>query len=136
MTVSYEHDVARAAFGVVSAVFTSLGRYLLCLDENFRVVHASPTMRELLNGDAFGPLEGRPVADLLGKDLFGTDAAMRDALLAGERREGWRALLQTTQGIRPLAITAAPRGWRIWSMKSASPWASAVVRAVLSPYET
>jgi DNA-binding NtrC family response regulator len=108
MTVSYEHDVARAAFGVVSAVFTSLGRYLLCLDENFRVVHASPTMRELLNGDAFGPLEGRPVADLLGKDLFGTDAAMRDALLAGERREGWRALLQTTQGIRPLAITAAP----------------------------
>ena len=108
MTVSLEHDVARASFGLVSAVFTSLGRHLLCLDENFRVLHASPSMRELLGGETFGPLEGRPVADLLGKDLFGQDAPLRDALLSGERREGWRALLHTTQGIRPLAITAAP----------------------------
>jgi len=108
MSVSYEHDVARASFGIVSAVFQSLGRHLLCLDENFRVLHASPSMRELLGGEAFGPLEGRPVADLLGKELFGPGAAMRDALLGGERREGWRALLQTAQGIRPLAITAAP----------------------------
>jgi DNA-binding NtrC family response regulator len=108
MTVTYEHDVARAAFGVVSAVFSSLGRHLLCLDENFRVLHASPSMRELFGGETFGPLEGRPVADLLGKELFGPGAPLRDALLAGERREGWRALIQTTQGITPLAITAAP----------------------------
>jgi DNA-binding NtrC family response regulator len=108
MTVSTEHDVARATFGVVTAVFTSLGRHLLCLDENFRVVHASAGIRELVGGETFGPLEGRPVADILGKELFGPGATMRDALLAGERREGWRALLQTTQGIRPLAITAAP----------------------------
>jgi DNA-binding NtrC family response regulator len=108
MTVSLEHDVARASFGLVSAVFTSLGRHLLCLDENFRVLHASPSMRELLGGETYGPLEGRPVADLLGKDLFGQDAPLRDALLSGERREGWRALLHTAQGIRPLAITAAP----------------------------
>jgi DNA-binding NtrC family response regulator len=108
MTVIGEHDVARASFGLVSAVFTSLGRSLLCLDENFRVLHASPGVRDLLGGETFGPLERRPVADLLGKDLFGPDAPLRDALLAGERREGWRALLHTAQGIRPLAISAAP----------------------------
>lgn len=108
MSLMYEHDVSRATFGVVSAIFSSLGRHLLCLDENFRVIHASPSMRELLGSDTFGPLEGRPVADILGKDLFGPGGPMRDALLAGERREGWRALIHTTQGIRPLAITAAP----------------------------
>lgn len=104
----YEHDVSRATFGVVSAIFASLGRHLLCLDENFRTLHASPSLRELLGSETIGPLEGRPVADILGKDLFGPGGPMRDALLAGERREGWRALIQTAHGIRPLAVTAAP----------------------------
>jgi transcriptional regulator with PAS, ATPase and Fis domain len=108
MSVVYEPELARLALGAVSAVFNSLGRYLLCLDDSFRVVYASPEMRELLDGETFGPLEGRPVAELLGKELFGIDAPLREALLAGERREGWRALLQTTHGIRPLSITAAP----------------------------
>ncbi|HEX6083531.1 MAG TPA: sigma 54-interacting transcriptional regulator [Thermoanaerobaculia bacterium] len=102
----YEHDVSRGAFSVVSAVFSSLGRHLLCLDENFRVLHASPTLRDLLCTDA--ALEGRPIADILGPELFGGGGPMRDALLAGERREGWRALIQTTNGIRPLAVTCAP----------------------------
>lgn len=108
MGVLYESEASRAVLSAVSNVFTSLGRYLLCLDENFRVIHADSGIRELLGGETFGPLEGRPVADLLGKELFGTDAPLREALLAGERREGWRALLQTNHGIRPLSITAAP----------------------------
>jgi transcriptional regulator with PAS, ATPase and Fis domain len=108
MSVTLEPEIARLALGAVSNVFASLGRYLLCLDDGFRVVHASPQMRELLGGETFGPLEGRPVADLLGKELFGTGAPLREALTAGERREGWRALLQTTHGIRPLSLTAAP----------------------------
>jgi transcriptional regulator with PAS, ATPase and Fis domain len=108
MSVSLEPDVARATLAAVSSVFTSLGRHLLCLDENFRVLHASPTVRELLGADSLGPLEGHPIAELLGKELFGNGAPLREALLAGERREGWRALLQTTHGIRPLSITAAP----------------------------
>src|SRR6185436_19952798 len=108
MTVLYEHDVARAALGAVSSVFTSLGRYLLFLDENFRIVHAPRAMRDLLGADMIGPLDGRPVADLLGRELFGNGAPLRDALMGGERREGWRALLHTTHGIRPLAISAAP----------------------------
>ncbi|HVR38321.1 MAG TPA: sigma-54 dependent transcriptional regulator, partial [Thermoanaerobaculia bacterium] len=91
----------------VDAVFASLGRYLLCLDELFRVVHASPGLREAIDGDAIGPLEGRPVADILGRELFGPGAPLREALVAGERGEGWRALLATSHGIRPMAITAA-----------------------------
>jgi DNA-binding NtrC family response regulator len=108
MTVLYEHDVARAALGAIDGVFASLGRYVLFLDDHFRIVHAPATMRELLGAESVGPLEGRPIADLLGKELFGSNAPLRDALTAGERREGWRALLQTTHGIRPLAISAAP----------------------------
>ncbi|HEX2832872.1 MAG TPA: sigma 54-interacting transcriptional regulator [Thermoanaerobaculia bacterium] len=108
MTVLYESEVTRIVVAAVSNVFASLGRYLLCLDENFRVIHADAAIRELLGGETLGPLEGRPVAELLGRELFGTDAPLREALLAGERREGWRALLQTNHGIRPLSITAAP----------------------------
>ena len=107
MSSTFEPDVARATLAAVSSVFASLGRHLLCLDENFRVVYASSSVRELI-GTEVGPLEGRPVADLLGKELFGNGAPLRDALLSGERREGWRALLQTSHGIRPLSITAAP----------------------------
>ena len=113
MTVTYEQEVARLAFGAISNVLASLGRSLLCLDENFRITHASDGVRELLNGDCRGSLEGRPVADLLGKELFGTGAPLREALLAGDRREGWRALLQTTHGITPLSVTAAPSPWLV-----------------------
>ena len=103
-----ETDVSRTALSAVSGVFASLGRHLLCLDENLRVVFATPNFRELIGGETYGPLEGRPVSDLLGKDLFGPGGPLREALASGERREGWRALLQTAHGIRPLSITTAP----------------------------
>lgn len=108
MTAVDEPAVARIALAAISSVFASLGRYLLCLDENFRVVHASWNMRELLGNETFGPVEGRPVVDLLGKELFANGAPLREALLGGERREGWRALLQTVHGIVPLSIAAGP----------------------------
>jgi hypothetical protein len=100
MMVLDELDVARAA---IDRVFESLGRYVLFLDENFRIVHAPPAARELLGAET-----ARPIADLLGKELFGPAAPLRDALAAGERREGWRALLQTPHGICQLTISAAP----------------------------
>src|SRR5215212_2477819 len=92
----------------VDAVFASLGRFLLFLDDGFRVLHASPGLREAIDGNTIGPLEGRPVADILGRELFGPGAPLRVALTSGERREGWRALLATSHGIIPMAITAAP----------------------------
>lgn len=108
MTALYETDVARLALASIDSVFSSLGRYLLCLDENFRVLHASASTRELLGSEHPGSLDGRPIADILGKELFGPGAPLREALVAGDRREGWRALLQTASGITPLSITAAP----------------------------
>jgi DNA-binding NtrC family response regulator len=104
MTALYEPET----FVSIDSIFTSLGRALLCLDEHFRVVHASASARELLGNHHPGSLDGRPIADILGKELFGAGAPLRDALLAGDRREGWRALLQTVHGITPLSISAAP----------------------------
>ena len=52
---------------------------------------------------------GRPIEDLLGDDLFGSNGALRQALLSGERREGWRATLRADgRGPRLVSVTAAP----------------------------
>lgn len=107
MSVLIENDT-RSLLPTIDSVFESLGRYVLFLDESFRIVHAPQTMRELLGAESVGPLESRPIAELLGKELFGPGAPLRDALTAGERREGWRALLQTAHGIRQLTLSAAP----------------------------
>jgi transcriptional regulator with GAF, ATPase, and Fis domain len=49
------------------------------------------------------------VAELLGTELFGPAGALRQALLAGERREGWRAWLKVEpDGTRLCSVSAAP----------------------------
>ena len=87
------------ALEAVSAVFGSLGRILLCLDAGFRVLHAS---------SGLGDVTGKPIADLLGVELFGEGGTLRQALLAGERREGWRAFLRGRDGLQLLSLSAAP----------------------------
>ncbi|MFL6199336.1 MAG: sigma-54 interaction domain-containing protein [Thermoanaerobaculia bacterium] len=85
----------------VSTVFESLGRELLCLDPDLRIVHVS----EGLDPE----LAGRPVKDVLGPELFGEQGPLRRALLAGERREGWSATLDTGHGTpRRLSLSVAP----------------------------
>ncbi len=86
----------------VSAVFGSFGRALICVDPDFRVVHTSAGLGQL---DA----DGRPVAELLGSELFAVDGALRHALERGERREGWRASLALPDGTtRLVSCSAAP----------------------------
>jgi DNA-binding NtrC family response regulator len=94
------NEEAAAALSVLSSVFGSLGRILICLDQDFRVVHLSDPQ---LNFAA-----GAPIETYLGDDLFGERGSMRQALVAGERREGWRAFLRTEDGLRLLSISAAP----------------------------
>ncbi len=109
MTDFCEDPSARAALAGVSAVFASLGRALVCLDENFRIVHASNLLDELLGPEATQALQGQPIEELLGAELFGPGGAIRTPLLAGERREGWRAVIRDrNQELRPLSVTAAP----------------------------
>jgi DNA-binding NtrC family response regulator len=105
-----EEDVAlRAAIEGVSAAFAALGRVFLCVDAGFRVLHASSLLDQLIGRGAAEAARGVPVADLLGPELFGSAGTLRQLLLAGERREGWRSTLTIT-GAKPrlVSLTAAP----------------------------
>jgi len=95
---------AAVALSALSSVFGSLGRILICLDEDFRVVHVSDERLDFIGG--------APAESYLGEDLFGERGSMRQALVAGERREGWRAFLRTNEGLRLLSISAAPMAGR------------------------
>ena len=102
-------SVTEAAWQGVSAAFAALGRVFLCLDAQFRVVHASRTLDDILGAGSASALEGRPIADLLGPELFGASGVLRDALGQGERREGWRALMRLDEREpHVVSVSAAP----------------------------
>ena len=86
----------------------SLGRYFLIADGEMRVVGFSGSLAEFL---AMTPedLQGKPVAELLGGDLFGEGSQFRQAVLGGARREGWRASLTDADGNRQaVSISVGP----------------------------
>ncbi|MEW6323367.1 MAG: sigma 54-interacting transcriptional regulator [Acidobacteriota bacterium] len=99
---------ARAAWLGVSAAFAALGRAFLCVDATYRILHASSALDEMLAPGTAAAVEGREAAELLGPDLFGPGGALRLALNAGERREGWRAYLRANGESRLVSVTAAP----------------------------
>jgi transcriptional regulator with PAS, ATPase and Fis domain len=104
---SCDHEPSAVALIAVSAVFESFGRILICLDRDFRVVHTSTSLRDVAGQQ--GELNGRPVAELLGSELFGADGALRHVLERGERREGWRASMSLPDGTtRLVSCSAAP----------------------------
>ena len=93
----------------VSAVFRSIGRVVVCLDRDFNVVHASTLLENVAGADVASSIVGRPVAELLGDELFGPGGTMRQCLERGEMREGWRAAMASADGgTRIVSITAAP----------------------------
>jgi len=100
---------SEAAWHGVSAAFAALGRVFICLDERYAIIHASATLDDLLGADSSRLAEGRPIADLLGAELFGSSGVLRAALDAGERREGWRAHLRLGDSEpRLVSVSAAP----------------------------
>ncbi len=104
---SCDHQLV--AFQAVTAAFSSLGRVCFALDADFHIRHLSPRIDALLGPGAAVRYEGRPVADLLGPELFGPAGPIRQALAVGERREGWRAWLRAEpSGSRLVSLTAAP----------------------------
>jgi transcriptional regulator with PAS, ATPase and Fis domain len=93
----------------VSTVFESLGRALICLNSEFRIVRASPGLNHLMGEGAVESVTGKHVSEVLGSDLFGPDGSIRKALQAGERREGWGASIQVEDvSPRLVSITGAP----------------------------
>ena len=97
-----------AVFAAVNAAFGSLGRICMALDADFRARHVSQLLDTILGPGAASRMQGMPVEDVLGPELFGPSGTLRQALLAGEKREGWRAFLRTPGGgARLLSVTAA-----------------------------
>ncbi|HEY6005862.1 MAG TPA: sigma-54 dependent transcriptional regulator [Anaeromyxobacter sp.] len=97
-----------AAFAAVNAAFGSLGRICMALDGDFRARHVSELLDTILGAGAASRMLGKPVEEVLGPELFGPTGTLRQALVAGEKREGWRAFLRTPSGVgRLLSVTAA-----------------------------
>ena len=101
MTEAALHGIARA--------LASVGRAFICLDPSFNIVHASHLLDRFLGEGASKAIRGLSVEDLLGTELFGARGPLRQALLDGQMREGWRATL-TLNGSAPrlVSITTAP----------------------------
>jgi transcriptional regulator with GAF, ATPase, and Fis domain len=97
------------AFSAVNAAFGSLGRICMALDSDFRIRYASDLLVSLLGTEAASQVRGLSIESLLGSELFGLDGPLRQALLAGEKREGWRAVLNVENGpARLMSVSAAP----------------------------
>ncbi len=102
-------DAKQIAFDAVTAAFGSLGRVCLAIDAEYCIRHVSPRLDALLGQGSVQRYRGRPIAELLGDELFGAAGPMRQALAAGERREGWRAFLRAEPaGSRLVSVSAAP----------------------------
>ncbi|HTN53122.1 MAG TPA: sigma 54-interacting transcriptional regulator [Anaeromyxobacter sp.] len=102
-------DPRAVAFAAVNVAFGSLGRVCMALDGSFRVRHVSARLDTLLGPGAASRFQGQSIEALLGAELFGAEGPLRQALLAGEKREGWRALLTDGTGAsRLLSVTVAP----------------------------
>ena len=93
----------------VSAAFAALGRVFVCIDEQFRIVHASVKLDDILGAGSAQIAAGRPLQELLGPDLFGPSGVLRTALEMYERREGWRAELRMDdREPRVVSVSVAP----------------------------
>ena len=102
-------EATQIALYGVTRVLASVGRAFVCLDSDFRIVHASYLLDDLLGSGISRELVGRGIEELLGADLFGARGPLREALTGGQRREGWRATLQFKDtASRLVSITAAP----------------------------
>lgn len=103
------NPLTEAALHGITRALASVGRAFICLDPFFRIVHVSKLINDLLGEGVAAKLPGRPVEELLGEDLFGQSGQLRQALLEGHRREGWRATLKFADSCtRLVSITTAP----------------------------
>lgn len=101
--------LTQAALHGITRALASVGRAFVCLDPSFRIVHVSKLLNDFLGQGVAAMLPGRPIEELLGEELFGPGGQLRQALLEGHRREGWRATLKfADSATRLVSITTAP----------------------------
>lgn len=103
------NPLTEAALHGITRALASVGRAFICLDCSFTIRHVSPLIDKYLGEGTSKALAGRPVEELLGVDLFGPRGHLRQALLDGQMREGWRATLKFGSATpRLVSITTAP----------------------------
>jgi len=99
----------QAAWLAVSAAFGSLGRAFVCADDEFRIIHGSYVLDQVFGPGAAASIEGRSLESVFGAELFGLSGSMRQALVTGERREGWRTDVRIAGSeARLMSLSAAP----------------------------
>ncbi len=102
-------DELRVMLHGLGQVFGALGRALVCLGPDFRILHGTPELDRLAGAGAAGAMAGRPVEELLGPELLGPAGPLRVALERGERREGWGTMLRRNgHPARRVSVTVAP----------------------------
>jgi transcriptional regulator with PAS, ATPase and Fis domain len=95
-------------FGTLETVFEALGRALIVLNEDFRIIRVSQTVDEITFKGAAAEAIGKPIEELVGAKLFGPSDSLRDSLTKGRREEGRRAFLRCGEGsARLVSLTAA-----------------------------
>ncbi len=95
-------------FGTLETVFEALGRALIVLDAEFRIIRASHTLDEIAGTEMVASVIGKPIEDLVGAKLFGPTDTLREALTSGQREEGRRAVLRCgAASARLVSLTAA-----------------------------
>jgi transcriptional regulator with GAF, ATPase, and Fis domain len=95
-------------FGTLETVFEALGRALIVLDADFRIIRASHTLDEIAGDGMLASVIGKPIEDLVGAKLFGPTDTLREALTNGRREEGRRAVLRCgAKSARLVSLTAA-----------------------------
>ncbi|HSM03293.1 MAG TPA: sigma 54-interacting transcriptional regulator [Longimicrobiales bacterium] len=103
-----EADAACAARAAIDTLMDGLGRFFVAVDSEFRIRGFSDRLPSVL-GRTPGSLQGLPLADLLGGELFGPTGELRRAVAEGRRKEGWRAHLTTgSGGVIPVSLPVGP----------------------------
>ncbi len=96
------------AWAGVAAALEPLGRVALLLDGDMRVIAATETLNAMVCDEASRRIIGRPIADLLGKDLFHETGAVMAGLDNGHRQEGRRGFIQCgAEGARLVSMSIA-----------------------------
>jgi PAS domain S-box-containing protein len=103
-----EEDGTCRAPGAVEAMMAGLGRLFMAADADFRIRAFSDRLPGLL-GLAPDEVNGLPLGEILGDDLFGPEGELRRAVEEGRRKEGWRAYLPTVGGSSiPVSLSVGP----------------------------
>ena len=93
---------------LLDALLRGLGRVFVVTDGELRILNHSEALPATL-GMANDALRGTYLHDLLGDELFAPDSSFRASILAGERKEGWRAYLTSADGEQiPVSISIGP----------------------------